>query len=175
SPVMNVLLSLLLRQLERAFSRKIPDAQVEVRVVDCYGARTARVFISSPTASARSLTKIFAREINELCDNWISSELLDCVCSDAMIEKLDKYEKSDNAALEIAWQLVGRGGDQDVSSRILDIGMTTSEDVRCMAERLFRGSRVTYIVATSSKDECYSYKELLMALRSEFLIEDSDE
>ncbi|MBR2273275.1 MAG: insulinase family protein [Alphaproteobacteria bacterium] len=175
SPTMNVMMSLLLCQLEWDFARRIPDAQVEVKIAGYYGARTLRVYVSSPTASARKMTQIFAEEINKICDDWISPETLERVRSAAMIEKLDKYEKSDNAALEVAWQLIGRGNMYDVSNRISAIGMTTDEDVRALAERVFRGSRVTYIVAASPDDNVYSYAELLKALHSDFLLNDNDE
>jgi len=87
---------------------------------------------------------------------------------------LDKYEKSDDLALETAWQLIGRGSMYDTVNRITSIHETTAEAVRDVAERVFRGSRVTYIVATDAKLTDYSYRELLTALKSEFMLKDDE-
>ena len=66
---------------------------------------------------------------------------------DKYIEKLDKFEKSDDRALETAWQMIGRGSMYDVANRIYSIYETTAEDVKDLAEKVFRGSYPTYIAA----------------------------
>lgn len=174
SPTMNVMMSLFLYRLERMYGEEAPDVQVELKIAGYYGARTLRVFVSSPSASARRLTDIFCRCVNEMYRSDIEPELFERVRTAAMIEKLDKYEKSDNAALEVAWQLIGRGHMYDVSNRISSIGMTEPIDVAEMAESVFRASRVTYIVATAPEKEIYSYRELMQALKSDFLLKETD-
>jgi hypothetical protein len=85
--------------------------------------------------------------------------------NEAMVEKLDKYEKSDDRALETAWQLIGRGSMYDVANRINSIFETRAEDVRDIARRIFRGSRPTYIVALPDGSSYYTLDELMAALK----------
>jgi hypothetical protein len=81
----------------------------------------------------------------------------------AMTEKLDKYEKTDDAALEMAWQLVGRGNMYDISSRINSIWETSARDVEELAQGVFR-QQPTYIIAADKEADAYSYNELLEAI-----------
>lgn len=73
----------------------------------------------------------------------------------AMVEKLNKYDKSDDKALETAWQMIGRGNMYDVDVRINSIYETTADDVRDISQKIFRGSRPTYIVAVPEGSNSY--------------------
>ncbi|MBQ2887095.1 MAG: hypothetical protein IJE43_25575, partial [Alphaproteobacteria bacterium] len=92
-----------------------------------------------------------------------------------MVEKLDKYEKSDDKALEIAWQIIGRGSMYDTANRINSIYETTAHDVKVAARDVFRGSRPTYIVATKPTTDVVSYQSLLEQIGIAHLLKEGDE
>ena len=176
SPAANVMMSMFLNMLEGAYLQQMPQAKVKVdfKIAGYYGVRTMRATVSSPTADSKSLTDVFVSVVNKICDVPATDAILESSRNWAMTEKLDKYEKSDDLALETAWQLIGRGSMYDTVNRITSIHETTAEAVRDVAERVFRGSRVTYIVATDAKLTDYSYRELLTALKSEFMLKDDE-
>jgi predicted Zn-dependent peptidase len=176
SPATNVMMSMFLNALEGAYLRKMPWAKVKVdfKIAGYYGIRTMRATISSPTANARELTDIVVSVVNHICDVPATDAVMESSRNCAMTEKLDKYEKSDDLALETAWQLIGRGSMYDTTNRIMSIHDTTADDVRNVAERVFRGSRATYIVATDAQLPDYSYRELLTALKCEVLLKSED-
>ena len=92
----------------------------------------------------------------------------------AMTEKLDKWERSDDRALEMAWQLIGRGSMYDVSSRINSICETTAHDVMILAREIFRKSRPTYITVVHETSFVYTYRELLERLKIPHLLKDNE-
>lgn len=168
SAATNVMMSMFLRRLERAYADNgFDDVQVDLKIAGYYGLRTMRVYISSPTLSANELTDIFVGAVNRISDTEASDRRMERSRNAAMAEKLDKYEKSDDRALETAWQLIGRGSMYDVANRINSIFETRAEDVRDIACRVFRGSRPTYIAALPEGDTCYTLDELMTALKIE--------
>ena len=176
SPRINVMMSMFLRRLERAYSDAgYDDVYVELKVAGYYGLRTMRVFITSHKVSPVELTSIFIAALNRICDTEANISRMEKSRNAAMVEKLDKYEKSDDKALEIAWQLIGRGSMYDTSNRINAIYETTAHDVKIAARDVFRGSRPTYIVATKADNEIMSYQSLLEQIGIEHLLKEGDE
>ncbi len=174
SPTANVMMSMFLGRLERAYAEAgYGDVNVEFKIAGYYGLRTMRAMITS-RAGAKELTDVFIAAVNRICDTEASESRLEKSRNAAMVEKLDKYEKSDNKALETAWQLIGRGSMYNISNRICGISETTTDDVRSLSCTVFRGSRPTYIVATVPEDEVYSYKELMLGLGLEALLKESE-
>ncbi len=165
SPVANVMMSMFLRRLERAYAEAgIDDVYVDFKVAGYYGLRTMRATVSSRSASAKVLTDIFVAAVNRICDTEASDRRMERSRNAAMVEKLDKYEKSDNTALETAWQLIGRGDMYNIANRINSISETSAHDVKMVSREVFRYSRPTYIVAASPEEAVYSYEELLNML-----------
>lgn len=176
SPYINVLMSMFLRRLERAYSEAgYGDVYVELKIAGYYGLRTMRVFITSHSATPAELTKVFIAALNRICDTEASISRMEKSRNAAMVEKLDKYEKSDDKALEIAWQMIGRGSMYDISNRINLIYETTAHDVKVVAREVFRGSRPTYVVATKAGNEVLSYRSLLEQIGVSHLIKDGDD
>ncbi|MBE6463612.1 MAG: insulinase family protein [Alphaproteobacteria bacterium] len=166
SAATNVMMSMFLRRLERAYADKgYDDVQVDLKIAGYYGLRTIRAYVSSSTLNAKELTDIFVSAVNRISDTEASDRRMERSRNEAMVEKLDKYEKSDDRALETAWQLIGRGSMYDVANRINSIFETRAEDVRDIARRVFRGSRPTYIVALPDGSSYYTLDELMAALK----------
>ena len=175
SPRINVMMSMFLRRLERAYSDAgYDDVYVELKVAGYYGLRTMRVFITSHKVSPVELTSIFVAALNRICDTEANISRMEKSRNAAMVEKLDKYEKSDDKALEIAWQMIGRGSMYDTSNRINSIYETSAHDVKVASRDVFRGSRPTYIVAVKADAEVVSYQSLLEQIGIEHLLKEGD-
>lgn len=177
SPATNVMMSMFLSRLESAYTQRLPWAKVKVdfKIAGYYGIRTMRATISSPKATAKDLTKVFVSVVNHICDSPANENVMESARNWAMTEKLDKYEKSDNLALETAWQLIGRGSMYDTTNRINSIHEVDADAVQSIAERLFRGSRMTYILAASAEEEpAYTYHEVMTAIKTENLLKEGE-
>jgi predicted Zn-dependent peptidase len=165
SPAVNVMMSMFQRRLERAYAEAgVDDAYVEFKIAGYYGLRTMRAFVTSHKATPRALTDVFVKAVNRICDTEASDVRMERSRNAAMTEKLDKYERSDDAALEMAWQLVGRGNMYNVSSRINSIWETSARDVKDLSKDVFRHLQPTYIVVADKDADAYSYDELLEAI-----------
>jgi predicted Zn-dependent peptidase len=165
SPAVNVMMSMFQRRLERAYAEAgVDDAYVEFKIAGYYGLRTMRAFVTSHKATPRALTDVFVKAVNRICDTEASDVRMERSRNAAMTEKLDKYERSDDAALEMAWQLVGRGNMYNVSSRINSIWETSARDVKDLSKDVFRHLQPTYIVVADKDADAYSYNELLEAI-----------
>lgn len=176
SPAANVMMSMFLRRLERAYADAgFADVGVEFKIAGYYGLRTMRVSVTSRFGTAKELTDVFVKALNRICDTEASVSRMEKSRNAAMVEKLDKYEKSDNKALETAWQLIGRGGMYDISNRIMGICDTTEHDVKILARTVFRKKRPTYIVVAEPEEEAYSYKELMEMLGLEALLKEGEQ
>lgn len=175
SHIANVLMSMLVRRLERAYYEAgVQDVTVEVKVAGYYGLRTIRIMVVSRGASPKKLTAICVNAINRICDTEANEERMEKSRNAAMTEKLDKWERSDDRALEMAWQLIGRGSMYDVNSRINSICETTAHDVKVLAKEIFRKSRPTYITVVNEDAVVYSYRELLEKLKIPHLLKDGE-
>lgn len=175
SPALNVMMSMFLRRLERAYADAgMDDVYVELKVAGYYGLRTMRVFVTSPTKSAEELTEVVVKALNRICDTEASISRLERSRNAAMVEKLDKWEKSDDTALEIAWQMTGRGCMYDAANRINYICEISASDVMRIAQRLFRRYRPTYIVASNDSVNDNAYCSLLTDVGLSCLIEEND-
>lgn len=176
SPHVNVMMSMFLRRLERAYSEAgYEDVYVELKIAGYYGLRTMRVFITSHLATPKELTEIFIAALNRICDTEANESRMEKSRNAAMVEKLDKYEKSDDKALEIAWQITGRGSMYDTSNRINSIYETTAHDVKIAARDVFKGSRPTYVVATKPTADVVSYRSLLEQIGLAHLLKEGDD
>lgn len=175
SPAANVMMSMFLRRLERAYADAgMDDVTVELKIAGYYGLRTMRVTVVSRFVEAKELTDVFVKALNRICDTEASVSRMEKSRNAAMVEKLDKYEKSDNKALETAWQLIGRGDMYNISNRIMGISDTTEHDVKVVARTIFRAKRPTYIVVAGAKEEAYSYQELMEMLGLTALLKESE-
>ena len=176
SPTTNVMMSMFLRRMERAYADAgMTDVQVDFKIAGYYGLRTIRAYVMSQTYSAKELTDIFTNAVNRICDTLASDYRMERSRNAAMAEKLDKYERSDNRALETAWQIVGRGNMYNVDNRINSIWETSSDDVRDLATKVFRGSRLTYIVTTAKgNNNFYSYRDVMTQIGLSHLLKESD-
>ncbi len=176
SPAINVMMSMFFRRLERAFADAgMSDVQVDFKIAGYYGLRTVRAFVMSQTYSPKELTDVVVSAVNRICDTYASDYRMERSRNAAMVEKLDKYERSDNRALETAWQIVGRGNMYNVDNRINSIWNTDAYDVRDISEKVFRGSRLTYIVATKTGNEdFYSYSDVMTKIGLFDMLKDTD-
>lgn len=175
SHVANVLMSMLARRLERAyFEAGIQDVFVEVKIAGYYGLRTLRIAVNSHLASPKKLSVICINAINRICDTEASEERMEKSRNAAMTEKLDKWERTDDVALEMAWQLIGRGNMYDVNARINSIYETTAYDVMHLARNIFRRSRPTYIAVVRDTAYVYTYRELLERLKIPHLLKENE-
>jgi predicted Zn-dependent peptidase len=175
SPTANVMMSMFWRRVERAYADLgLTDVQVEFKIAGYYGLRTVRALITSPTVSAKKLTEVFLAAVNRICDTEASEQRMEKSRNAAMVEKLDKYEKSDDKALEMAWQMIGRGSMYNVASRINSIWETTAHDVRILSREVFR-NRPTYIAAVPASEEVYSYKEVMETLGIAYKLKENEQ
>ncbi len=147
SPVANVMMSMFWKRVERALAENNIDAQVEFKIAGYYGARTMRLSVVAD-ADANQLYSIVQAAVDRICDTEASDERMEKSRNAAMVEKLDKYERSDDKALEVAWQMIGRGSMYDIASRIEEIKDVDADAVRMLAQRIFRGCKPTIVVAT---------------------------
>ncbi len=169
SPATNVMMSMFLRCMEHAYvDAGFNDVQVDFKVAGYYGLRTMRAYVSSANQNAKELLDVLIETINRICENEAPEIRMESSRNIAMAEKLDKYEKSDDRALETAWQIIGRGSMYSVANRINSIYETTAEDVKDIANMVFRKSRPSYIVATpESNNEYHSLDYLMKAIKTE--------
>ena len=174
SPAANVMMSMFWRRLERAYAEAGIDAQVEFKIAGYYGLRTMRAFVMSPDADAKSLTNVLIGAVNRICDVEATEERMEKSRNAAMVEKLDKYEKSDDKALEVAWQTIGRGSMYNIANRIEEIKDIDADAVRMLSLRVFRGCRPTYIVAATPETDALSYQEVLEKLGLEDMLKDDE-
>ena len=176
SPHVNVMMSMFLRRLERAYSEAgYEDVYVELKIAGYYGLRTMRVFITSHLATPKELTEIFIAALNRIRDTEANESRMEKSRNAARVEKLDKYEKSDDMALEVAWQITGRGSMYDTANRINSIYETTAHDVKIAARDVFKGSRPTYVVATKPTADVVSYRSLLEQIGLAHLLKEGDD
>lgn len=175
APTCNVLMSMFLRRLERAYAEAgYSDVSVDLKIAGYYGLRTMRVFVMSQSVDAKTLTDVFVKALNRICDTNASDYRMERSRNAAMAEKLNKYDASDDCALEVAWQLIGRGQVESCADSIYSIWETSADDVRCLACDIFRGSRLTYIVAQSAEKDAYSYAEVMQAIGLENLLKENE-
>ena len=147
SPTVNVMMSMFWKRVERALAENNIDAQVEFKIAGYYGARTMRLSVVAD-ADANQLYGIVKAAVDRICDTEASDERMEKSRNAAMVEKLDKYERSDDKALEVAWQMIGRGSMYDIANRIEEIKDVDADAVRMLSQRVFRGCKPTIVVAT---------------------------
>ena len=166
SAVMNVMMSMFWKQVEQAFAKAGIDAQVEFRIAGYYGARTVRLLVAADY-DAQIMADIIMAEVNHICDTVASDELMVQSRNMAVNEKLDKYEKSDDAALEKIWQMIGRSASSDTSSRIEEIKDVDADAVQVLAQRVFRGSKPAVVLIADVEMPFYSLTEICEKLKTQ--------
>lgn len=166
SPVINVMMHMFKRRMQRAFADlNMPDVQVDFKIAGFYGLRTVCAYLSSPVYDAKELTKVFINVVNRICDTVATDRRMERSRSDALVEKLNVYDTPEELAIETAWQVIGRQKMYDKTNRMQEIADTLAADVRDMADRIFRGSRPTYIVGLpQGKPEHYTFEEFASAI-----------
>lgn len=166
SAVMNVMMSMFWKQVEQAFAKAGIDAQVEFRIAGYYGARTVRL-LAAADYDAQIMADIIMAEVNHICDIPASDELMVQSRNMAVNEKLDKYEKSDDAALEKIWQMNGRSVSSDTSSRIEEIKDVDADAVQVLAQRVFRGSKPAVVLIADVEMPFYSLSDICEKLKTQ--------
>ena len=79
----------------------------------------------------------------------------------AMSEKLFIFSQPQDGAVEIAWQLLGRGSMYDINERINATWQVSARDVQEIANDIF-SRPLTYVVY--AKEPFYSYEEVVAKL-----------
>lgn len=164
SATMNVLMSMFWKQVEQDFALAHIDAQMEFKIAGYYGARTVRL-LAAADCDALVMADIVIKGVNRICDTLTSDEFMMQCRNMAVSEKLDKYEKSDDAALEKVWQMIGRGNLGDTSSRIEEIKDVDADAVRVLAQRVFRGSKPAVVLIADVDDPFYGFDEICEKLQ----------
>ncbi len=166
SATMNVMMSMFWKQVEHAFAQVGVDAQVEFKIAGYYGARTVRLLVVTEFDPS-ILADIVLEEINRICDEKVSEEVIAQARNAAIDEKLDKHERSDDTALEKVWQMLGRGNMCDPRSCIEEIKDVDEDAVQVLAQRVFRGSKPTVVLIADVDRPFYSMDEICGKLKTQ--------
>lgn len=174
SPEANVMMSMLAGRLERSFNeaedpqnpgKKImrpTDAQIEVKIAGYYGRRTLRISVTSSQLSVNAIIDTVCRNINRLCGSEASDRRMETSRNRAMSEKLFLFSQPQDAAVETAWQVLGRGDMYDVNARINFIWGVTAHDVKVVSREIF-STPLTMVACTNEPH--YSYEEVQEKLK----------
>lgn len=153
----NVMMSMLSGRLERAFIGK--DVDIEVKIAGYYGMRTLRISVTSHNEEeVNEFTDIICANVHRLRTTLASDRRMETSRNRAMAEKLFTFSQPQDSAVEIAWQLLGRGSMYDVNERINATWQVSARDVQETAESIF-SRPLTYVVY--AKKPYYTYKEVV--------------
>lgn len=166
SATMNVLMSMFWKQVEQAFAQAGIDAQVEFKIAGYYGVRTIRLLVVTDF-EPQTLADIALEVINRICDEKVSEDVIAQARNTAVDEKLDKYERSDDTALEKVWQMMGRGNMCNPRSCIEEIKDVDEDAVQVLAQRVFRGSKPTVVLIADVDMPFYSMDEICEKLKTQ--------
>ncbi len=156
----NVLMSMLKGRLERAFAGM--DANCDVRIADYYGFRTLRISVSSHgEKDVNKLIDIVCANVKRLRTELASDRRMETSRQHAMSDKLGMFLTPRGRAVEIAWQLWGRGEMYDINERLNATWHVDAHDVREIAQKIFSGV-LTYVVYAPS--DVYSYEDVMAKL-----------
>lgn len=168
----NVMMSMLAKRLERSFNeievdgKKIShpsDAEIEVKIAGYYGYRTLRISVKSAQFSANEIIDLVVKNVVRLQNSLASERRMETSKNWAMAEKLWLFSQPQPAAVETAWQLLGRENMYDINERIGHIWEVSEYEVQAISRDIFTGSPLTLVVAT--QEPHYSYKEVQEKLK----------
>ena len=152
----NVLMSMLSGRLERSFIGK--DVDIEVKIAGYYGMRTLRVAVTSHDGEdVNEFIDIICANVNRLRTTLASDRRMETSRNRAMAEKLFIFSQPQDSAVEIAWQVLGRGQMYDINDRINATWQVNASDVKDIAEVIF-SKPLTCVVCAG--DGVYSYKSV---------------
>lgn len=156
----NVMMSMLSGRLERSLADTHADC--DVKIAGYYGMRTLRVsIVTSVDEDINPYIDILCSNIKRLCTTEASDRRMETSRQRAGTEKLAKFADKEYAAVEIAWQELGRSGMYDIDKRIDATFLASAFDVKDIAIDIFR-TKPTIIVAAENP---YSKEEILEKLR----------
>lgn len=159
----NVMMSMLSGRLERSFADSGVDANVEVKIAGYYGYRTLRVAVeTSPDVCVNEALDVICYNIRRLKHELASERRMETSRNRAMTEKLFKFGQPEAAAVEVAWQVLGRGAMYDVDERINATWQVSARDVQDISVDVF-SSPVTCVIC--GKEPYYGLDELNAKLK----------
>ena len=155
----NVLMSMLSGRLERDVAGT--GAIREVKIAGYYGMRTLRISIVAPAGKdINDFIDIISKNIKRVTTTLASDRRMETSRQRAATEKLAKFSEPQDAAVEAAWQVLGRGDMYDVDARISSIFLTSARNVQEIAKSIFY-RKPTIVVFGENP---YSEKEILAKL-----------
>lgn len=155
----NVLMSMLFGRLERSFAEAGMNVSTEVKIAGYYGnCRTLRVAVTLNTGeSMNDCIDIVCYNIWRLKEKLASDRRMETSRNTAMTDKLFQLTQREDASIEPAWQILGRGQMYDISERINATWQVSARDVQDIAREIF-STPLTMVVCANSP--CYTYEEV---------------
>ena len=134
------------------------DVDIEVKIAGYYGMRTLRVAVTSHDGEdVNEFIDIICANVNRLRTTLASDRRMETSRNRAMAEKLFIFSQPQDSAVEIAWQVLGRGQMYDINERINATWQVNASDVKDIAEVIFSKPLTCAVCAG---DGVYSYKEI---------------
>ena len=132
----NVLMSMLSGRLERDVAGT--GAVREVKIAGYYGMRTLRISIVAPAdKDIDDFIDIICKNIKRVTTTLASDRRMETSRQRAATEKLAKFSEPQDAAVEAAWQELGRNGMYDVDDRITATFLVSARNVKEIAQDIF--------------------------------------
>ena len=155
----NVLMSMLSGRLERDVAGT--GAVREVKIAGYYGMRTLRISIVAPAdKDINDFIDIICENVKRVTTTLASDRRMETSRQRAATEKLAKFSEPQDAAVEAAWQELGRNGMYDVDDRITATFLVSARNVKEIAQDIF-SEKPTIVVFGENP---YSEKEILAKL-----------
>ena len=155
----NVLMSMLSGRLERDVAGT--GAVREVKIAGYYGMRTLRISIVAPAdKDVNDFIDIICKNVKRVTTTLASDRRMETSRQRAATEKLAKFSEPQDAAVEAAWQELGRNGMYDVDDRITATFLVSARNVKEIAQDIF-SEKPTIVVFGENP---YSEKEILAKL-----------
>ena len=155
----NVLMSMLSGRLERDVAGT--GAVREVKIAGYYGMRTLRISIVAPAdKDINDFIDIICKNVKRVTTTLASDRRMETSRQRAATEKLAKFSEPQDAAVEAAWQELGRNGMYDVDDRITATFLVSARNVKEIAQDIFF-EKPTIVVFGENP---YSEKEILAKL-----------
>ena len=155
----NVLMSMLSGRLERDVAGT--GAVREVKIAGYYGMRTLRISIVAPAdKDINDFIDIICKNVKRVTTTLASDRRMETSRQRAATEKLAKFSEPQDAAVEAAWQELGRNGMYDVDDRITATFLVSARNVKEIAQDIF-SEKPTIVVFGENP---YSEEEILAKL-----------
>lgn len=148
----NVLMSMLSGRLERSLAGT--EATREVKIAGYYGARTLRVSIVLKNGEdINPYIDILCANIVRLKNTLASDRRMETSRQRAASEKLAQFSQPQDAAVEAAWQELGRAGMYDIDERINATFLVSARNVREIAQDIFTSAPTIVVSGEGHYDE----------------------